>query len=285
MLTALMIRDVRDNRWYRKILNRIRGNRTDIEIRNLGAISIKYVTYTQRQGNINWKKINSLVGNQRNHLLCSKDVQLSVKYGFRRFDDVEFRVRLASNMFLRILSAVDKKDLKVALYDPKGECTEVLTYIVKYVAYPVVVTDNLTAFSYAVNNIYEEYGATIQLTDNRNNLADCDFILAPLAVKESLPLHSDTIVLSGEKPQVATPAMVYYDYDFRLPAKYEVFYTEELSGKYLCGALYTKANQYELGAVVPSVCSNENSAQTCKSVCNYLKNRANKENENETQEK
>jgi hypothetical protein len=231
---------------------------------------------------MDWSQLNAIISTQRNHLLCSEDVILPAKLGFRRFDNREFKVRLASNMAIYILSQLNNENVKVGLYDVKGECGEVLPYLVKHCGNPVVVSDNLTAFNYEVNSIYEEQGATVQLSSNRMHLMDCDLIIAPMAIEELLPISGNTIILSGFSPLVCLPGLVYYSYSFRMPNKFDEIKPEELSEEYFCGALYTKARQYELGSIVPTTCSNGNSTQTCVSIEEYLrKNIAERENKQE----
>ncbi len=285
MLTALTIKNITEEKRYKKLLNKIKGNKIQTEIIEVESVSMKFVTYLNRTGQINWRRLDSVIGNQRNHLLCNKDVLLPKTLGFKRFDNREYKIRLASNFFIHILSQLNKKDLQVALYDPKGRSTEVLPYIVKYVANPVVVSDNLTAFNCEINNIYQEYGATIQLTNNRSNLSECKFVLALDEISESLPLAGDVVVISISKPTVSVSGVVYYDFTFMMPREFLDFKTSEFSEEYLCGALYTKANKYELGSVVPLTCSNESATQTCKSICKYLKKHHNSDNKNNRAEK
>lgn len=271
MLTALTIKDETSKKWYKKIANKLQGNSINLQLKSARGVSLRHITYINRNGKMDWGKLNSVIGNQRNHLVCSEDIILPSKIGFRRFDNIEFKTRLASNLGIYILSQLDIKNLKVGLYDVKGEYTEILPYLVKYTSNLTVVTDNLTAFNYEVGNIYEEYGATVQLSNNRINLVDCPLIIAPTRICESLPLSGNAIVLSNNPPAVCTPGIIYYSYGFRMPNKFEELKPEELSEEYFCGVLYTKARQYELGSIVPTVCCNDNSTQTAPSICDYLK--------------
>ena len=268
MFTVLSVKDEFNGKWYRKLFR----NKLNVENKNISGVVVKHITYKNRNGSINWKKLDLLIGNQRNHLVCSEEILLPKEKGYKRFDDNEFKIRLASNMFIYILSQVNDKDLKVALYDVKGQYTDILPHIVKYISNPVVITDNLTAFNYITESVYNEQGATVQLTNNRSHLLKCDFLLAPAEIKEVLPLASNVIILSGEKPLTCAGGIVYYDYYFKMPEQWKAEKPDELSEQYFCGALYSKGGQYELGSIIPTVCKNDIYTQTDVSICDYLKN-------------
>jgi hypothetical protein len=262
------------------VINKIRGNKINVQIKNARGVSLRHVTYISRNGKLDWTQLNFLIGTQRNHLLCDENIVLPSNMGFRRFDNVDFKNRLAENMGLYILSQLDNENIKVGLYDVKGESTDVLKHLVKHCSCPVVVSDNLMAFEYEINSIYEEQGASVQLSNNRGHLADCDLIIAPLFIGEQLPVSDNTLILSGNPPAVSTAGLIYYNYYFRMPNQFDEIKPQELSEEYFCGALYTKARQFELGSIVPTACSNSNSTQTCKSLEEYLKKKVEEKENN-----
>lgn len=283
MLTALTIKTEKSNKWYKKIINRIKGNSVDTKLRSARGVTLRHITYTSRNGKVDWGRLNVMIGNQRNHLLCSEQIILPGEIGFRRFQNNEFKIRLASNLAIYILSKLEDNNIKTGLYDVKGEHAEILPYVIKYTANPVVITDNPAGYECVIDRIYEETGATVQLTNNRINLMDCPMIIAPEQICENLPLSGDTIVLCSTSPAVCLPGMVYYNYHFRMPNQFAEIKPEELNEEYFCGALYTKADQFELGSIVPTFCSNPNSTQTRASILDYLQ-KTRKENI-ETEEK
>lgn len=272
MLTALTIENINESKWYKNLYNKIRGNSVKVEIKGAHGVPLRHITYTSRNGKIDWFKLNDVIGNQRNHLLCSDDVLLPKELGFKAFDNKEFKVRLSSNFGIYVLSVLGElaDKLKIGFFDPRGECPDILPSLVKYSSNIVVVSDNLTAFNLEIRRIYQEQGATVQVTNNRIQLMDCDLIFAPLQITELLPLSGKAVVLSGFPPTVCIPGLVYYEYYFRMPNKFVSIKPKELSEEYFAGALYTKARQYELGSIVPTVCKNFSSSQTSMSICKYF---------------
>ncbi|MGN0489574.1 MAG: hypothetical protein ACI4HO_09960 [Ruminococcus sp.] len=276
MLTALTIESLPKENWYKNIFNKIRGNSVKTQVKSARGVALRHITYINRTGKIDWFKLDSIIGSQRNHLLCSEDIILPTELGFKRFDNKEFKIRLSANFGIYVLSKLgEKADLiKTGFFDPKGECTEILGGLLKYSSNVVVVSDNLTAFHNETRRITDETGATVQISSNRIQLMDCDLVIAPMQITELLPLSGNCIVLSGATPTVCVPGLVYHSYYFRMPNKFDSLKPKELSEEYFAGALYTKARQYELGSIVPTVCRNYSSTQTRVSICKYLEKSA-----------
>ena len=276
MLTALTIESLPKENWYKNIFNKIRRKSVKTQVKSARGVALRHITYINRTGKIDWFKLDSIIGSQRNHLLCSEDIILPAELGFKRFDNKEFKIRLSANFGIYVLSKLgEKADLiKTGFFDPKGECTEILGGLLKYSSNVVVVSDNLTAFHNETRSITDETGATVQISSNRIQLMDCDLVIAPLQITELLPLSGNCILLSGATPTVCVPGLVYDSYYFRMPNKFDSLKPKELSEEYFAGALYTKARQYELGSIVPTVCRNYSSTQTRACICKYLEKSA-----------
>ena len=274
MLTALSIENLTSEIWYKKALNKLRGDAVKVDIRSARGVPLRHITYLSRSGAVNWFRLSKLIGAQRNHLLCGDDILLPADMGFRRFDNKAFKIQLASNLGVFVLSKLKNKvsDISVGIYDLRGDCTRLIAEIVRYTDNLTVVTDNLDAYNAAAAAVSEDIGAVVQVTDNRARLMDCAMLIAPEQINELLPLSGNVIVLTGAAPTVCTPGLIYYDYHFRMPNMFDRIKPADLSVEYFAGALYTKARQYELGSIVPTACSNYASSQTYRSICEHLMN-------------
>ncbi|MCH5299451.1 MAG: hypothetical protein J1E96_06795 [Ruminococcus sp.] len=274
MLTALSIENLTSEIWYKKLLNKLRGDAVRVDIRSARGVALRHITYLSRNGTVNWTRLSKIIGAQRNHLLCGEDVLLPEDMGFRRFDNKAFKIQLASNLGVFVLSKLKNKvdGLSVGIYDLRGDCTRLLSELARYTDNLTVVTDNLDDYNSAANAVNEEIGAVVQVTDNRARLMDCALLIAPEQINELLPLSGNVIVLTSAAPTVCTPGLIYYDYHFRVPNMFDQIKPDDLSAQYFAGALYTKARQYELGSIVPTACSNYASSQTYRSICEHLMN-------------
>ena len=274
MLTALSIENQTSEIWYKKIFNKLRGDSVCVDIRSARGVALRHITYLSRNGTVNWVRLSKLIGAQRNHLLCGDDILLPADMGFRRFDNKAFKIQLASNLGVFVLSKLQNKvsGLSVGIYDLGGDCTRLLPELVRYTDNLTVITDNLDDYNSAANAVSEDIGAVVQVTDNRARLMECALIIAPEQINELLPLSGNVIVLTISAPTVCTPGLIYYDYHFRMPNMFDRIKPVDLSAEYFAGALYTKARQYELGSIVPTACSNYASSQTYRSICEHLMN-------------
>lgn len=271
MLTALTVTNKTDKLWIKKIINYIKGNKIKININQVRGVTLKHIEYINRTGKINWQEIDKYVGVQRNHLLCSKYLELPEHMGYKRFNSDEFSQRLCTNMALFILSKLEKpEDIKVCLYDINGESADVLKHFLKYSAETKVVTHNREAYALQAEMILEEMGISPVISSTEESLSDCDFLVAPCVIEEKLPLKNSTITLTSKCPKAEQNGALYFRYHFKMPNKFETIKPAELSDFYFASALYTKARQHQLGSIVPMLCSNYASGARIESICAYF---------------
>lgn len=272
MLTALTIETVKTNKWYIKLLNRIRGNSIYSEIKSARGVALRDIRYINRNGVVNWYALDSEIGAQRTNLLCNDSVTLPERLGFSRFENTEFKTRLACNLGLYVLSKVRSEipEIKVGLFDCGVDFSKFLYELVNYCDNVCVISDNPERYEDSAEKILAETGASVRVSKSREPLSDCPLILAPARINENLPISGSSIVLTAYAPTVCVTGLVYFDYHFRMPNMFDRIKPDSLSCEYFAGALYTKGRQYELGSIVPTTCSNFSSSQTPKSICDYL---------------
>lgn len=280
MLTALTVKNEKAEKWYERLLNKIRGNSIDVDIKSARGVALRHITYINRNGSVNWFAIENEIGDSRDRILCDESVLLPENMGFTRFENTVFKARLSCNLGLYVLSKIsgEAPGIKAALYDVKGNCCDYLKSFFNYAGDGdgggfgelCVITDNRGAYEKAAAEIMDESGAAVFISDRRDNLFDCALIIAPERIEESLPVSGGAIVLTGFAPTVCTPGLVYFDYHFRMPNMFDRIKPESLSCEYFAGALFSKGRQYELGSIVPTTCSNLTSSQTPRSICDYL---------------
>lgn len=272
MLTALTIEKAKAEKWYLKILNKIRGNSICTVIRSARGVAVRDVKYICRNGSVNWYELDREIGIQRNHLLCSENIVFPDNMGFKRFENTEFKIRLTCNLALYILSKLKGEipDLKVGIFDCGVNCVNLLNEITKYCSDISVVSSNPDEYEKTAEKITEETGIGIYLTDKTSVLEKCAFIIAPGQIRENLPVSGGAVILTSFPPTVCVPGLVYFYYHFRMPNMFDKIKPKSLSCEYFAGALYTNGRQYELGSIVPTTCANFSSSQTPRSICEYL---------------
>ncbi len=275
MLTALTINNIHYDKRYINFLSKLRGNSIRTEIKSARGVVLRHIILDKRRDRIDWELLDSIIGAQRNHLICSDSIILPRELGFRRFDDSYFRSLLSLNMSLHIISKLKNKlDLSYALFDPEGDWSAYIGGFARYCGDVTVISDKPDKYADVISEIADETGAQVKLSSNRDRLLNTDFITAPAQIREPLCLRGDAVVLTGRAPTVCLPGQVYFDYHFRMPNMFDRIKPAELSEVYFSAALFTKARQYELGSIVPTACYNYSSSQTPRSMCDFLMNKA-----------
>lgn len=274
MLTALTINNVISNKWYQKLLSRLRGNSIRTEIKSARGVVLRHITVDKRYEPLDWELLDSIIGAQRNHLICSDSIILPAELGFKRFDDSYFRSLLSLNLTLKVIAGLKNKvELSYALYDPDGDFPEFIAEASRYCGDVSVITDYPEKFEDAVSRAADDIGSSVQVSDNRDRLMNCSLVTAPQQIREPLPLRGNSVVLTGKAPTTCVPGLVYFDYHFRMPNMFDRLKPSELSEVYFSAALFTKARQRELGSIVPLTCFNYSSSQTARSLCEYFANK------------
>ena len=255
----------------RGFFNRLRGDKVCVEIKRARGVSVKQLTYICRRQKVNLNKIDRAIGSQRTRLLCCEEMTFPNDSGYKRFYSPLFSARLCTNMAVYALSKFDTPErLTVGIYDPDAQCTDLVSFVLKYTGNVCIITDNEDVFYDELNTIAEETGACAVVTHHREQLSNCDLVIAPFEIEENLPVRNDAVILTNGRPKENIKGFVYFRYCFKMPNGFALLRPEGLSEEYFCSALYTLGSQYELGSIVPDLCRNDTEAQTVKSLCSYL---------------
>ncbi len=271
MITALTIETPEKGRGIRRLINSLRRDGVNVELKRARGVCIKHITYISRRGKVDIGKIDRFIGAQRNHLLCEEDISFPKNSGYKRFYSPAFTARLCTNMALYTISKCkNPENLKIGIYDPDGSQHGLLTCVLRDCCDVFVVTDNPNDYLCELDEAMEKLGATAVVTKQRDELSCCDFVIAPAVISEKLPLREDAVVLTNEPPKESIKGLVYSKYYFKMPNGFDKIKPKELGEDYFCSALYTLGSQYELGSIIPTLCRSGASSQTIKSLCAYL---------------
>lgn len=273
MITALSILTPENSRGIRRLFNSLRKDKVCVELKRARGVCIKHITYTSYKGNVNIDKIDRFIGAQRNHLLCDETINFPKESGYKRFHSSAFAARLCTNMALYVISKCkNPENLKIGIYDTDGNLEGFLKCVLKFCADVTVITDRPENYYDELNSTMEELGATAVITNQRDGICNCDFVIAPYIICEKLPIKETALVLTGGNPKVDIKCFVYSKYYFKMPNGFDKIKPQELDEEYFCSALYTLGSQYELGSIIPKICRNNSTSQTIKSLCSYLDN-------------
>lgn len=121
-------------------------------------------------------------------------------------------------MALYALSKFDTPErLTVGIYDPDAQCTDLVSFVLKYTGNACIITDNEDVFYDELNTIAEETGACAVVTHHREQLSNCDLVIAPFEIEENLPVRNDAVILTNGRPKENIKGFVYFRYCFKMP--------------------------------------------------------------------
>ncbi len=271
MLTVLTI----DNRTYKgkwgRFLSAISINSLKVQVHK-DPVAIKHLRYINRRGKINWNKISKAAGEGRARLIYSGEFPVPDDTGIKVFEPLELRQRLCGNMALAVLDVMRNvpKKLRIGLYDPDGEYTDLPEHLLKYTDNLIVVTKNYSVYREQADRLLTETGAVLCVSPHVSLLSTCGFIISPSVIDSAFTPQTSAVVLSSMKPTVSLSCRVYYKYSFSLEHKLRELKPEGVDTEVFAGGLYSLCGFYGLGSAVPLVCSSVSDTQTTLSLRRYL---------------
>lgn len=266
MLTSLYIETPQYKSKWMRFLSRFMFDTMVVDVKQADDIKVKCIEYTNRSGKVNFSKIDKEIGAQRNRLLCKKGTELPKNRGYKRFESSEYKERLCTNLAISLLSSLSELNLSVGLIDTDARFVTLPKYLLKYTDSVVVVTKQTEEYKEVNESLLHEIGAPIRLSKSYNSLYNCDMIVAPKLITESVNTKNDALILTAKKPDAQCGATVIYDYHVELDEKYRSIIPKGLSSTYFASALYTLLREYELGSYLPSLCISENKVHTVPSL-------------------
>ncbi len=272
MLTVLTLEEKIGKNAPARVLNRLRGDSLGVDIREYKGIALKELVYKQRRKNINLRRISIAAGVQRNGIICPEGIFKNGEAGLYRFYSVRFKQRLCTNFALQTVRAMKNtnRSLSIGILDRGCVCGDIMRDILAVFDRVKVVSPSAGEYEYIAEEIFADCGASFLLTENCGALNSCDFIIAPEQINFPLKPSAHSIVLTIAPPSAGASGEIYYDYEVELPAEYESLRPAWCSGEYFGSALYAKGRQYQLGSLIPRLCSNNTVAQTVRSMAKRL---------------
>lgn len=267
MLTALTVKKHERRKGIKGFADRFKRDRAVVKVKRARGVYLKHITYITYGRKPRFEKLEKIIGDSKNRVICSPKIEFPDDCKFQRFSSSEFTARLCTNLALRILSMCDfSEKLKIGIYDPDGRDSDFLQHIMKYSSDVTVVTNCPDAY-YEVNEfIMENMGACTIVTKRSEELERCQLIIAPRTIENTFSSNENTLILTNGRPKTEVFGHIYYKYYFKMPNGFDRIKPQELETEYFCSALYLLGRQYSLGSIVPTMCSNYSTTQTVKSL-------------------
>ena len=274
MITALSVRVPERQKGIRALAGLLRHDKIEITTKRARGVSLRHIIYTSYSGEVRLEKADEAVGIQRDRLLCSDKLEFPPSSGYKRFCSAAFSSRLCENFALGVLShCKSTPKLRIAIYDPSAYCAGFLMELLERCGDVAAVTDCVEPYFCVADRALNELGAAAVITRRRDILSDRDLIIAPMPVKESLPVKSDAVILTVRCPKIEISGNVFYRYHFKMPNGFADIKPEELSEEYFCSALYTLGAQFELGSISPLSAVGNKGTRDAGTIAGYFDSR------------
>lgn len=266
MLTVLSVKKKKSPR-------KIMCNSLKVRLGGDNDIRIRYLEYTCRNGRVNWRKIAKKAEDSRACIVCAEKAEPDKDSGVAFFEPLELRQRLCANMALEVLEIMKDvpKGLRVGLYDPRGEFSDLCEHLLRFTADFTVVTHNKDLYIRHSRVLLEEQGVVLCVCTKISALSRCGLIIAPTVISEAFSPMTKAVVLTLRRPAVSLGCRVYYRYSLSLPKEFEQFRPQDIPAEIFGGALYSLCSVYEVGSCVPYVCAGDTDTQTTLSLRKYFR--------------
>lgn len=272
MITILTIERREASGAVSKILSKISLNSLKVTRNSVNKVQLRQLHYICRRKKVNWHRISKVLGESRENLVYSGKEEIDANSGISLFAPYELRERLCGNMALEVLDIMKEvpKNLRIGIYDPKGDFSDLCECVLKFTSNFTVVTRNKVLYTEQAQRLLEENGAVLRVCSKVSALATCGLIIAPVTVTEPFMPMTKAVMLTCAKPAVSLRCRVYYKYSFSLQKEFESMRPEGLQTEIFGAALYSLGGVYEIGSCVPFVCTGQTDTQTTLSLQKYF---------------
>ena len=130
MLTALTVKKHERRKGLKGLVDRLKRDRAVVQVKRARGVYLKQITYISYGRNQRFEKLEKIIGDSKNRIICSPKIDFHDECGFRRFENSDFTARLCTNLAICLLSMCDfAEKLKIGIYDPDGRDSEFLKYV------------------------------------------------------------------------------------------------------------------------------------------------------------
>ena len=255
-----------------RFFNKIAFNSLKVTCAKGAGADVRHLEYICRRKKVNWRRISRKAEQGRENLVYGGKDEIDADSGVSLFEPYELRQRLCGNMALEILEIMKEipKNLRIGIYDPKGDFSDLCECVLNFTSNFTVVTHNKGLYTEQAHRLLEEKGAVLCVCSKASALSRCGLIIAPAVVGESFTPMTKAVMLTCAKPLVPLRCRVYYKYSFSLPREFESLRPQSLQAEMFGAALYSLEGIYQIGSCVPFVCTGSTDTQTTLSLQKYF---------------
>lgn len=223
----------------------------------------------ERVEGIPWDEIEKTAGRCKNRLLLQEEISPPSNMGISAFKPSIFPTILLFNTAVKILEQMNSSpsSLSCAIADKQAKAGELLHKLLPFCQSLTVYTENIPKYMALASKLFDEFGASIIVTDDKQAVQKALFTLS---------LHKDDELFSkrgfsltfkkSNNPRAISLGRVTIPDEFYLPpiegisrfdflcALYELCSAHSLSGLY-CESLFCEKREMAIGTISDFICA------------------------------
>lgn len=243
----------------------------DTRVKKQHRVSVLQIRYKLMRGKIDFGWFYPCLSGKDLMVLCDKNTDLS---GTRltRFESSDFN-RAMMISFIRSMTESSEQvlsGLRTAYFDPTGEHPDEAEQLAEILPGITVVTDMPKYYEIFADSLMDEKGLVLTVSNDYSQLAERQLVVTSGAIDRNLPLSSQSIVFSPERPLISTKCAVLWDFAVEVPERYSRLKPDWIEDEYFLSALYSLEGLKKLAALVPERAGSGNESFTCESILRRL---------------
>ena len=91
MLTALTVKKHERRKGMKGLVDRLKRDRAVVQVKRARGVYLKQITYISYGRKPRFEKLEKIIGDSKNRIICSPKIDFHDECGFRRFENSDFR--------------------------------------------------------------------------------------------------------------------------------------------------------------------------------------------------
>lgn len=240
-------------------------------VRKQYHVSVLQIRYQLMRGKINFGWLYPCLSGKDLMVLCDKNTDLS-STKLTRFESSDFN-RAMMLSFIRNMNENGKLELsgvRAAYFDPMGEHPDEAEQLAEILPGLMVITDMPKYYEIFADNLMDEKGLVLTVSNDYGQFTDKQLVVTSGAIDRNLPLSSQSIVFSPERPLVSTKCSVLWKFAVETPQKYSRLKPDWIDDEYFLSALYSLEGIKKLESLIPDSAGSGNESFTDESLIRRL---------------
>ena len=271
MIVTLLVEKRRNKSLAQLISSLFVPFRIDARVKKQCHVSVLQIKYKLMRGKIEFGWFYPRLSGSDLMVLCDRDTDLSGTK-LTRFESSDFN-RAMMLSFIRSMTFGNETELsglRAAYFDPQGEHPDEAGYLAEILPDLTIVTDMPKYYEIFADSLLYEKGLALTVSNDYSLLSDRPLIVTSCAIDRELPLSSQSIVFSPEKPLVSAKYPVLWKFDVDVPEKYLRLKPDWIDDGYFLSALYSLEGIKKLAGLVPEKAGSGNESFSAGSLLRRL---------------